>query len=88
MSPISPCRSILDDSDTCPEGSFGFVIFIDALGDYYFSDELSDSEPLLLGPYQSHEYYEHWDMCFDALRDSLPLLDVYEWEDYWVPSAV
>ena len=55
MSPVSPVRSIFDDCDTRPDGSVGFVIYIDALGDYYYSDELYRDEPLPLGPYPSWE---------------------------------
>ncbi len=33
-------------------------------------------------------YFEHMDMCFHDLDACLPTSDFYQWEDYWVPSAV
>jgi len=57
MRPISPTRSILDDCDTRPEGSVGFVIYLDSVGNYFFSDEFNNYEYLTLGPYEAEEYF-------------------------------
>ena len=56
MRPISPIRSILDDCDTRTEGSVGFVIYLDSVGNYFYTDELYTDEPCPLGPYPADEY--------------------------------
>ncbi len=55
MRPIFPTQIIFSDCDTRPEGSDGVVIYLDSLGNYYFSDEFNNYEFLTLGPYPADE---------------------------------
>ncbi len=55
MYPIYPTQIIWSDEDRCLPGVVPTVIYLDSVGNYFFSAEDVDADPVELGPYLPDE---------------------------------
>ena len=55
MRPTSPTQIIWTDEDRCLPGVVPTVIYLDSLGNYFFSAEDIDADPLQIGPIETAE---------------------------------